>query len=102
MINPLIPAEIVMTNLVGVFFWVGFEEVKKGRNFSIPAKTLKNILSRLKSITTYQFEVLKNTLTHENIKLFGKRFKQWLTGDFVKEQKVLNGEVFANVAMRIF
>ena len=99
MINPLIPAELVMTNLVGVLFWVGFEEVKRGRNFSIPAKTLKNILSRLKSITTYQFEVLKNTLTLENIKLFGKRFKQWLTGDFVTEQKVLNGEVFANVAM---
>ncbi len=99
MINPLIPAELVMTNLIGVLFWVGFEEVKKGDNFSIPLKTLTKIVSRLKEITSYQFNVLKNTLTIENIKIIGKRFKQWLTGDFVKEQKVLNGEVFANVAM---
>ena len=99
MINPLIIAELIMTNLVGVLFWIGFEEVKKNGSFSIPAKTIKSIIFRLKEITFYQFSVLKNTLTLENMKLFSKRFKQWLTGDFVQEQKVLNGEVFANVAM---
>lgn len=99
MVNPLVVAELVMTNLVGVLFWIGFEEVKKQGSFSIPAKTIKSIVLRLKEITSYQFSVLKNTLTLENMKLFGKRFKQWLTGDFVQEQKILNGEVFANVAM---
>ncbi len=99
MVNPLIPAEIVMTNLIGVLFWVGFEEAKKSGSFSIPKKTIKSIIFRLKKITYYQFSVLKNTLDMDNIKLVGKRFKQWLTGDFIQEQKVLNGEIFANVAM---
>ena len=99
MVNPLIPAEIVMTNLIGVLFWVGFEEAKKSGSFSIPKKTIKSIVYRLKKITYYQFSVLKNTLDMDNIKLVGKRFKQWLTGDFIQEQKVLNGEIFANVAM---
>lgn len=99
MVNPLVVAELIMTNLVGVLFWIGFEEVKRQGSFSIPAKTIKNIVFRLKEITTYQFSVLKKTLTIDNIKLFGKRFKQWLTGDFIQEQKVINGEVFASVAM---
>jgi len=99
MINPLIIAELLVTNLVGVLFWVGFEESKKSGSFSIPMNTIVSIGTKTKQIFTYQFEVLKNTLTVENIKLFGSRFKQWLTGDFVKENKVLNGEIFANVAM---
>ena len=99
MVNPLVITELIMTNLVGVLFWIGFEEVKKDGSFSIPAKTIKSIVFRLKEITSYQFSVLKNTLTIENMKLFGKRFKQWLSGDFVQEQKILNGEIFANVMM---
>ena len=99
MVNPLIIAELLVTNLVGVLFWVGFEETKKSGSFSIPFNTLISIGTKTKQIFTYQFEVLKNTLTVDNIKLFGSRFKQWLTGDFVQEQKVLNGEIFANAAM---
>jgi hypothetical protein len=99
MLNPLILAELFVTNLVGVLFWVGFEESRKSGSFSIPVKTLISISSKTKKIFKYQFEVLKNALTIENIKLFGQRFKLWLNGDLVLEQKVLNGEVFANVAM---
>ena len=99
MVNPLIVAELLVTNFVGVLFWVGFEETKKSGSFSIPKNTLFSIGSRTKQIATYQFEVLKSTLTIKNIKLFGTRFKQWLTGDFVQEQKVLNGEIFANAAI---
>ena len=99
MINPLIIAELLVTNLVGVLFWVGFEETKKSGSFSIPAKTLISTGSKTKQIFTYQFEVLKNTLTVDNMKLFAARFKQWVSGDFEKEQKILNGEIFANTAM---
>lgn len=99
MVNPLIIAELLVTNLVGVLFWIGFVETKKSGSFSIPLNTLLSIGSKTKQIFTYQFEVLKNTLTIDNMKLFGKRFKQWVTGDFIQEQKVLNGEIFANVAM---
>lgn len=99
MVNPLIVAELLVTNLVGVLFWVGFEETKKTGSFSIPLNTLISIGSKTKEIFSYQFEVLKTTLTVENVKLFATRFKQWLTGDLVKEQKILNGELFANSAM---
>jgi hypothetical protein len=99
MVNPLVIAELLVTNLVGVLFWIGFEETKKSGSFSIPLKTLVSIVSKTKQIFTYQFKVLKNTLTLDNMKLFANRFKQWASGNFIQNQKVLNGEVFSNVAM---
>jgi hypothetical protein len=99
MLNPMIPAEIVMTNIVGVLFWVGFKEMKKTDSFTIPSRAIGSIVQQSRQISQYQYEVLKNTLSIENLKLVGNRFKQWLNGDFVIEQKVLNGEIFAAAAM---
>lgn len=99
LVNPLIFAEIVMTDLVGVLFWVGFEEVKKNDSFTIPKRALNNIVYRVKEIVKYQFNVIKKTFTLENMKLVAKRLKSWLNGDIVKEQKIINGEMFADVAM---
>ncbi|WP_121628890.1 hypothetical protein [Poseidonibacter antarcticus] len=99
MVNPLIVAELLVTNLVGVLFWVGFKETKRSGSFSIPLRTLLEVGTKTKQIFSYQFEVLKTTLTIDNMKLFGKRFKQWISGDLVQEQKIINGEMFANVSM---
>ncbi|MCB4763286.1 MAG: hypothetical protein LGB78_05210, partial [Sulfurovum sp.] len=99
LINPLIFAELIVTNFIGVLFWVGFTEAKKNDSFKIPKSAIVSIGKKTKQIFMYQWDVLKNTITIENIKLVGKRLKQWVSGDFEQEQKVLNGELFANVAM---
>jgi len=98
-VNPLMFAELLVTNFVGVLFWIGFEEMKKNRKFKIPKKTFLTLGKRTKEIFLHQWRVLKNTISLENIKLVGRRLKQWISGDFITEQKVLNGEIFANVAM---
>ena len=98
-INPLIIAELLVTNFIGVLFWVGFEQMHKTKQFSIPKRMLKTIGERTKTLFNYQFDVLKRTLSPENIKLVGNRLKSWASGDFLKEQKMLNGEVFATAAM---
>ncbi|MCB4762013.1 MAG: hypothetical protein LGB05_07105, partial [Sulfurovum sp.] len=77
----------------------GFTEAKKNDSFKIPKSAIVSIGKKTKQIFMYQWDVLKNTITIENIKLVGKRLKQWVSGDFEQEQKVLNGELFANVAM---
>ncbi|MCB4777167.1 MAG: hypothetical protein LGB72_02980, partial [Sulfurovum sp.] len=99
LINPLIFAELIVTNFIGVLFWIGFTEAKKNDSFKIPKSAIVSIGKKTKQIFMYQWDVLKNTITIENIKLVGKRLKQWVSGDFEQEQKVLNGELFANVAM---
>ncbi len=97
-INPLILAEIFTTNLVGVLFWVGFEEVKNHGNFKIPKRMFKLIIIKTKNIFSHQLKILKNTLTINNLKIAGLRLKQWLNGDIVDIRKI-NGELFAAVAM---
>jgi translation initiation factor IF-2 len=49
----------------------------------------------------FQWDVLKSTVTIENIKLVGKRLKQWVSGDFTQEQKVINGEIVNNLNARL-
>jgi hypothetical protein len=36
-LNPMILAELVVTNLVGVLFWVGFEEAKLNGSSLFPS-----------------------------------------------------------------
>lgn len=98
-INPLIVAEIVVTNFIGVLFWVGFTEAKNKGSFTIPLLTFKSIITKTKEIFMHQFEFLKDVLTIENIKLVGSRLKSWLNGDLILEQKKLNGDLFATAAM---
>ncbi len=98
-LNPLILAELMVTNFVGVLFWVGFKEVKATGSFSIPMKLLMEIGTQTKNIFTYQFQVLKTLLTTKNITLFASRLKKWFTGDLSVDKKVLNGELFSSAAM---
>lgn len=81
LVNPLIFIELMVTNFIGVLFWIGFQEVKEGRKFAIPFKRTKEIGSLTKQIFQYQFEVLKERLNGENIKLVGRRFKEWLSSE---------------------
>jgi hypothetical protein len=98
-INPLILAELFVTDFVGVLFWVGFEETKKQGSFSIPLKTIKSIYDRTKEIITYQKDLIVGALTIENLKLVGKRLKSWLLGEINIDKAALRGEIFPFIAM---
>jgi len=98
-INPLMIAELMVTDFVGILFWVGFSEAKKKGSFSIPKRMIFKIFKITKELFSYQFNILKKILTPSNIKLFATRLKQWFTGDFIGDRKVLNGELFSTVAM---
>lgn len=42
-LNPMILAELIVTDVVGVLFWVGFEEAKLNGSFTLPTRALKRI-----------------------------------------------------------
>lgn len=98
-VNPLIISELLVTNFIGILFYIGFSEASKTGSFSIPKRMIAQLLKQTKDLFTYQFKTLKKVLTPANIKLFGSRLKQWATGSIVAENKVLNGELFASAAM---
>jgi hypothetical protein len=98
-INPLIFAELFVTDLVGVLFWVGFVELRDNDNFTIPVKLLKSIFEKALDLFKHQKNLLINTLTISNLKKVGVRLKAWLTGEIIIDQTSLRGEIFPFVAM---
>ena len=96
-INPLIFAELLVTDLLGVGFWFGFSNIKKNQRFG--AFGFKELVSVTKELFLHQYGILKNLLTPDNIKLTATRLTNYLKGDFPVDQRLINGEVFSTVAM---
>jgi hypothetical protein len=100
-INPMILAELLVTNLVGVLFWIGFEEAKRSGSFAVPLRALGRIGQETKSLVAFQWGVLRDNLNPAAIRLMGTRLKAWLTGEIAVDRTVLRGQV-APAAMMAF
>ena len=98
-INPMILSELFVTNLVGMFFWFGFEELKQKGVFKVPLKSLKQLFKKTQYIYQYQIAIVGNLFNKENIKLIGKRLQDWFKGDIGYSCKGAKGEIFHFVAM---
>jgi len=59
-INPLIPAELLVTNFFGIIFLVGFKEMKSKGSFNVPFLTFYSIVKETISLTKHQYEFVKN------------------------------------------
>ena len=98
-INPLIFAELFVTDLVGVLFWVAFVELKENDDFKIPLRLVKSSFDKALELFKHQKDLLVKTLTPSNLKKVGSRLKAWLTGEIVIDQTALRGEIFPFIAM---
>jgi len=98
-INPLIFAELFVTNLVGILFWVGFQEAKNNGSFTIPKRMIKTIYDKTKELFDHQVSLLKAVFNLENIKLVGKRLVSYLKGEIPVDSRKINGDVFATAAL---
>ena len=98
-INPLIPAEFFVTNLVGILFLLGFKEVKTEGSFQVPKRMVLEAITLSKDLFTHQYGILKNVLNPENVKVVAQRVAGYLKGDFPVDMRLINGEGFATVAM---
>ena len=96
-LNPLIFAELLVTDLLGIGFWLGFSNVRNDKDFE--SFGTKELIKITKELFLHQYNILKNILTPENIKTTGKRIVAYLKGDFPVNQRLVNGEVFSTVAM---
>jgi hypothetical protein len=97
-INPMIFAELFVTNFVGVLFWIGFEEARSTGGFQIPSRAFKRGWDETKSLFQYQYEILKRNLTPANLASMAGRARAWLTGEIPLGRKTQRGEVMATVA----
>ena len=99
-LNPLIPAELLVTNLYGIMFLVGFKEMKKTGSFKIPFKTFNEIYKTTKELTAHQWKFIKDKPI-ELLKKCGRKVYAFVTGDVsVKNlnQSEIRGDVFPVLA----
>jgi len=97
--NPLIFAELLVTDFIGVLFWIGFTEAKSHGEFAIPKRMFATLMKVTKEIYSYQFSILKGLFNLENLKATGTKIKNYVTGDLVSNQRQANGELFSTAAM---
>ena len=97
--NPLIFAELLATDFVGILFWIGFTEAKQQGEFAIPKRMYKTAIKMTNEIFQYQFSILKKLFNLKNLKQTGQKIKHYLTGEMVTNQRQANGEIFATAAM---
>ena len=98
-INPLIPAELLVTNLVGVMFWVGFDEARQRGSFTVPARAVGKIWTETKDLFLFQWEIIRKGMDPDNWKLMVARVSAWFRGEIPREKPELRGELFATVAV---
>lgn len=95
--SPIIIAELFVTNMLGLIFLFGFQNLLHSRSFN-DVKTLQ-LFSMTKKLTQHQWSLVKNVANKDNLKSIAKIIKEFLVGDFPVDQKVINGEVFSTAAM---
>jgi hypothetical protein len=98
-LNPLIPAELVATNFIGVLFWIGFEQAKKKGEFVVPVRATARAMSETRSLYSYQWNVLKTSLSPTNLRTMYERFLTWFRGEIPQDSRQVRGEILPTVAM---
>ena len=98
-INPLILAELFVTNFIGLMFYAAWKEAKLNNSFTVPKRALKGIWEETKSLYTYQTDILKRNLSPSNLKSMGLRLRAWVRGEIPARNDQLRGELFSTLAM---
>jgi hypothetical protein len=98
-INPLILAELFITNFIGLMFYAAWQEAKLNNSFTVPKRALKSIWDETKSLYTYQTNILKRNLSPSNLKAMGLRLSAWIKGEVPARNDHLRGELFSTLAM---
>ncbi len=84
-------AELAATSFVGVCFWLGFEEVAKGKPFGVPLDSAAFIPREMKDLVGYQYEIIRQNLNRERLSKLYENLKAYFTGEIAVSK--MKGEV---------
>lgn len=96
---PMVPVELLATDLVGVLFWVGFREAREHGSFRVPKRLFGSVLQETAGLFKYQWGKLRALLNRETLKSFGKRLKQWFNGELVAPTPPVTDDALVALAM---
>ena len=94
-------AELITTNAFGILFWILFECVREEKPLK-SAKVLVTLPKKLTSLSKYQWNSLRKTLSPSALKRTGLRLREFLTGKAISNESITSrarGEMFATAAV---
>jgi len=92
-LNPMIPAELLVTNLVGIIFWVGFEEAAQRGSFLVPKRLWGSIALRTRRLTALQWSIVKTLFSRGTIDGVYRRVRAFIAGEVRVKTPVLSPDV---------
>jgi hypothetical protein len=98
-LNPMIPAELFVTDLVGILFWYGFKAARDNGTFRVAASSAHEIWGSAKKLFAYQASILKRGLSPTNLKSMALRVRAWLMGELPVDAAHARGELAATACM---
>ncbi|MCU9839154.1 hypothetical protein OEZ49_15365 [Ruegeria sp. WL0004] len=91
-------AELFATSLVGVIFWVGFQEARENGAFLVPVRLFNTVWSRTRELVKFQWGVVKKGFSKQTYAETGRRLYDWLTGSNIYSPVRLRGDIFPMAA----
>jgi hypothetical protein len=98
-VNPMVASELLVTNFVGVLFWIGFEEARSSGSFQVPKRAMSRAWTEAKALFAFQIDILKRNLSPANLYKMAVRARAWLVGEIPVDKATLRGDLVATVAM---
>lgn len=98
-INPLIFAELLTTNMIGIALWFGFLKLYEKDKFSLSWLDLSRVGKDAWMLFKFQGSMVRKTLSISNLKLMGSRIKSFLNGDISIDKPSLRGEILTAACM---
>ncbi|PRY19232.1 hypothetical protein CLV78_1264 [Aliiruegeria haliotis] len=87
-------AELFATSLIGVIFWVGFDEAKATGSFVVPKRLFGTVWKRTKELVRYQWGIVRKGFDKDTYVETARRLKAWMTGDQVFSKVTMRGDIF--------
>lgn len=87
-------AELFATSLIGVVFWIGFQEALETGSFTVPKRLLKTVQSQTADLVKYQWGIVCKGFSKESYLETGRRLHDWFTGNNVYSPVKMRGDIF--------
>lgn len=98
-LNPMILAELFVTNVVGVAFFYAWSELTKNNDFRVPKTLFKSLWSESKDLYEFQVQILKKNLNSKNLRVMSLKLRAWINGEIPSNFNITRGEILPTVAM---
>ena len=98
-VNPLILAELITTNFIGILLWLGFQKLYSDKAFSLGLMDIVRAGKESLRLFMHQFDAVWSALSPDTLRTLRNRIKAFLTGDMVAELPRLRGELLTAACM---